>query len=182
MEFYIVFECSTSSSLFYSYVTQNFEFLPFLKNTHLPFMYADYVLFVSTFCFYSEQAGRPACPLDPYFIIPDKCTCVDFQTFKLQELNESVPQGEMPRHLQIYVDRCVLFYCYSFNFIFHSLIKYMTNFSGIYAIWSFLETKSSSKESTRLKNIPEVQGLVIKKYCLRYLCANRNDVLILESR
>lgn len=54
---------------------------------------------------YSEQAGRPKCPLDPYFIMPDKCKCVDFQTLKLQELHEQVPQGEMPRHLQLYVDR-----------------------------------------------------------------------------
>ncbi|KAG8228475.1 hypothetical protein J437_LFUL009340 [Ladona fulva] len=53
----------------------------------------------------TEQAGRPKCPLDPYFIIPDKCTCVDFQIIKLQELPESVPQGEMPRHLKIYCDR-----------------------------------------------------------------------------
>lgn len=55
--------------------------------------------------FYSEQAGRPKCPLDPYFIVPDKCTCVDFQVLKLQELTDSIPQGEMPRHLQLYCDR-----------------------------------------------------------------------------
>ncbi|KAG8327690.1 minichromosome maintenance protein 5 [Homalodisca vitripennis] len=53
----------------------------------------------------TEQAGRPKCPLDPYFIMPDKCSCVDFQVLKLQELNDSIPQGEMPRHLQLYVDR-----------------------------------------------------------------------------
>jgi len=43
--------------------------------------------------------------LDPYFILPDKCACVDFQTLKLQELPDGLPQGEMPRHLQLYVDR-----------------------------------------------------------------------------
>ncbi|KAL7297438.1 hypothetical protein TKK_0009813 [Trichogramma kaykai] len=53
----------------------------------------------------TEQAGRPKCPLDPYFIMPDKCQCVDFQTLKMQELHEHVPQGEMPRHTQLYVDR-----------------------------------------------------------------------------
>nr|XP_018901469.1 PREDICTED: DNA replication licensing factor Mcm5 [Bemisia tabaci] len=52
-----------------------------------------------------DQAGRPKCPLDPYFIMPDKCKCVDFQLLKMQELNDSIPQGEMPRHLQLYVDR-----------------------------------------------------------------------------
>ncbi|EEB18421.1 DNA replication licensing factor mcm5, putative [Pediculus humanus corporis] len=45
------------------------------------------------------------CPLDPYFILPDKCSCVDFQTLKMQELPDDLPQGEMPRHLQLYVDR-----------------------------------------------------------------------------
>ncbi|GFR65019.1 DNA helicase [Elysia marginata] len=52
-----------------------------------------------------EQAGRPKCPVDPYFIIPDKCRCVDFQTLKLQEAPEDVPNGELPRHLQLYCDR-----------------------------------------------------------------------------
>ncbi|KAJ9587963.1 hypothetical protein L9F63_018608 [Diploptera punctata] len=53
----------------------------------------------------TEQAGRPKCPLDPFFIVPDKCTCVDFQVLKLQELPDSIPQGELPRHLQLYCDR-----------------------------------------------------------------------------
>lgn len=53
----------------------------------------------------TEQAGRPKCPLDPFFIMPDKCHCVDFQVLKLQELPDQIPQGEMPRHLQLYCDR-----------------------------------------------------------------------------
>lgn len=53
----------------------------------------------------TEQAGRPKCPLDPFFIVPDKCSCVDFQVLKLQELPDSIPQGELPRHLQLYCDR-----------------------------------------------------------------------------
>ncbi|KAH9495781.1 DNA replication licensing factor mcm5-A [Bulinus truncatus] len=53
----------------------------------------------------TEQAGRPKCPVDPYFIIPDKCKCVDIQTLKLQEAPEDVPNGELPRHLQLYCDR-----------------------------------------------------------------------------
>lgn len=54
---------------------------------------------------FREQAGRPKCPLDPYFIIPDKCKCVDFQILKLQELPDGIPQGEIPRHLLLYCDR-----------------------------------------------------------------------------
>ncbi|XP_055906506.1 DNA replication licensing factor Mcm5 [Eupeodes corollae] len=53
----------------------------------------------------TEQAGRPRCPLDPFFIMPDKCKCVDFQILKLQELPDFVPQGEIPRHLQMFCDR-----------------------------------------------------------------------------
>uniref|UniRef100_V9KHZ1 DNA replication licensing factor MCM5 n=2 Tax=Callorhinchus milii TaxID=7868 RepID=V9KHZ1_CALMI len=53
----------------------------------------------------TEQAGRPKCPIDPYFIVPDKCRCVDFQVLKLQEAPDAVPHGEMPRHIQLYCDR-----------------------------------------------------------------------------
>lgn len=53
----------------------------------------------------TQQTGQQNCPLDPYFIVPDKCVCVDFQILKLQELTDSVPQGEMPRYVQLYCDR-----------------------------------------------------------------------------
>ncbi|CAG9860618.1 unnamed protein product [Phyllotreta striolata] len=53
----------------------------------------------------TEQANRPKCPLDPYFIMPDKCQCVDFQVLKLQELPDGIPQGEIPRHITLYCDR-----------------------------------------------------------------------------
>ena len=47
------------------------------------------------------------CPIDPYFIMPDKCRCVDFQILKLLEAPEDVPNGEMPRHMTLYCDRSV---------------------------------------------------------------------------
>lgn len=53
----------------------------------------------------TEQAGRPKCPMDPFFIMPDKVKCVDFQILKVQESPDSVPHGEMPRHLQLFADR-----------------------------------------------------------------------------
>jgi len=56
----------------------------------------------------TEQAGRPPCPLDPFYILPDNCKCVDFQNLKLQESPESVPHGEMPRHMQLFVDRSLV--------------------------------------------------------------------------
>ncbi|XP_075939784.1 DNA replication licensing factor MCM5 [Anarhichas minor] len=52
-----------------------------------------------------EHPGSVKCPVDPYFIIPDRCICVDFQTLRLQEAPDAVPHGEMPRHLQLYCDR-----------------------------------------------------------------------------
>ncbi|QQP35674.1 DNA helicase, partial [Caligus rogercresseyi] len=45
------------------------------------------------------------CPLDPYVILPDKIKCTDFQVLKLQEAPDSVPHGEMPRHMTLYMDR-----------------------------------------------------------------------------
>jgi DNA replication licensing factor MCM5 len=53
----------------------------------------------------TETAGQPKCPVDSFFIVPDKCKCVDFQVLKLQESPDSVPNGELPRHMQLYVDR-----------------------------------------------------------------------------
>ncbi|XP_019769821.2 DNA replication licensing factor Mcm5 [Dendroctonus ponderosae] len=53
----------------------------------------------------TEQAGRPKCSIDPYFIMPDKCKLVDFQILKLQELSDGLPQGEIPKHMLLYCDR-----------------------------------------------------------------------------
>lgn len=53
----------------------------------------------------ADQSGRLQCPLDPFFVLPDSCKCVDSQILKLQETPENVPNGEMPRHMQLYVDR-----------------------------------------------------------------------------
>lgn len=53
----------------------------------------------------SDQTGRQKCPLDPFFVLPDSCKCVDSQTLKLQETPENVPNGEIPRHIQLYMDR-----------------------------------------------------------------------------
>lgn len=50
---------------------------------------------------FSEQAGRPPCSLDPFFIMPDKCKCVDFQVLKLQELPDFIPQVKNNFHFQL---------------------------------------------------------------------------------
>jgi DNA replication licensing factor MCM5 len=53
----------------------------------------------------ADTSGRMNCPLDPFFVLPDSCKCVDSQTLKLQETPENVPNGEIPRHISLYVDR-----------------------------------------------------------------------------
>ncbi len=53
----------------------------------------------------SDTSGRMNCPLDPFFVLPDSCKCVDSQTLKLQETPENVPNGEIPRHITLYMDR-----------------------------------------------------------------------------
>lgn len=42
------------------------------------------VNFIHLFTLYRQQAGRPKCPVDPFFIVPDKCKCVDFQVSCIQ--------------------------------------------------------------------------------------------------
>jgi DNA replication licensing factor MCM5 len=53
----------------------------------------------------ADTSGRMNCPLDPFFVLPDSCKCVDSQTLKLQETPENVPNGEIPRHITLYIDK-----------------------------------------------------------------------------
>ncbi|CAM4456637.1 DNA replication licensing factor MCM5 isoform X1 [Lepidochelys kempii] len=86
----------------------------------------------------TEQAGRPKCPLDPYFIMPDKCKCVDFQTLKLQESPDAVPHGEMPRHMQLYCDRYLCDKVVPGNRV---------TIMGIYSIKKSGQTKSKGRDN-----------------------------------
>ncbi|GME60470.1 Mini-chromosome maintenance DNA-dependent ATPase [Neofusicoccum parvum] len=45
------------------------------------------------------------CPLDPYFVVHEKCQFIDQQVLKLQEAPDQVPVGELPRHILISADR-----------------------------------------------------------------------------
>lgn len=63
------------------------------------------IMFIFTYYSSDQTTGQPRCPIDPYFILPDKCECVDFQILKMQESPDFVPHGEMPRHIQLYCDR-----------------------------------------------------------------------------
>ena len=51
----------------------------------------------------NEDSDR--CPLDPYFVVHEKCQFIDQQVLKLQEAPDQVPVGELPRHILISADR-----------------------------------------------------------------------------
>ncbi|OWF42189.1 DNA replication licensing factor mcm5-like [Mizuhopecten yessoensis] len=87
----------------------------------------------------TEQAGRPKCPIDPFFIVPDKCKCVDFQNLKLQEAPEAVPNGELPRHMQLYCDR----------YLCDKVVP--GNRVTVVGVFSIKKTFQSSKKNTRDK-------------------------------
>lgn len=87
----------------------------------------------------SENAGRVKCPVDPYFIIPDRCVCVDFQTLRLQESPDAVPHGEMPRHLQLYCDRYLCDRVVPGNRV---------TIMGIYSIKKMAAAKTKGKEKS----------------------------------
>eukprot|EP01059_Diplonema_ambulator_P008028 TRINITY_DN17554_c0_g1_i1.p1 TRINITY_DN17554_c0_g1~~TRINITY_DN17554_c0_g1_i1.p1 ORF type:complete len:782 (+),score=129.44 TRINITY_DN17554_c0_g1_i1:54-2348(+) len=50
-------------------------------------------------------AGGDKCRPNPYIIRPDKSQYVNVQYIKLQELPEDVPTGELPRHIEVQVER-----------------------------------------------------------------------------
>lgn len=52
----------------------------------------------------ADDAGDK-CPLDPYFVVHEKCRFIDQQVLKLQEAPDQVPVGELPRHILISADR-----------------------------------------------------------------------------
>jgi DNA replication licensing factor MCM5 len=45
------------------------------------------------------------CPMDPYFVVHEKCSFIDQQVLKLQEAPDQVPVGELPRHILVSADR-----------------------------------------------------------------------------
>ncbi|KAF2672990.1 DNA replication licensing factor mcm5 [Microthyrium microscopicum] len=58
-------------------------------------------------CSRQRQPGEeaPKCPMDPYFVVHEKCEFIDQQVLKLQEAPDQVPVGELPRHILISADR-----------------------------------------------------------------------------
>ncbi|CAH1116571.1 unnamed protein product [Phaedon cochleariae] len=98
----------------------------------------------------TEQAGRPKCPQDPFFIMPDKCHCVDFQVLKLQELPDGIPQGEIPRHITLYCDRYLCERVVPGNRVF------------VLGIYSIKKVKSTSRREGREKAITGVRAAYLR--------------------
>ncbi|CAG2102577.1 unnamed protein product [Medioppia subpectinata] len=48
-----------------------------------------------------RNCDNSECPLDPYFIVPEKSIVEDIQYIKIQEFFEDIPMGETPRHFNI---------------------------------------------------------------------------------
>jgi len=86
--------------------------------------------------------------------MPDKCKCVDFQVLKMQESPDSVPSGEMPRHMQLYCDR---FLCEK------AVPGNRVTVIGIYSIKKATQTSKVSSLSTRSSVNINVT------YCLRMM-------------
>jgi DNA replication licensing factor MCM5 len=52
-----------------------------------------------------QEDRSDKCPLDPYFVLHERCQFIDQQVLKLQEAPDQVPVGELPRHIMISADR-----------------------------------------------------------------------------
>ncbi|KAI9685168.1 MAG: minichromosome maintenance protein 5 [Bathelium mastoideum] len=83
------------------------------------------------------------CPIDPYFVVHEKCQFIDQQVLKLQEAPDDVPVGELPRHILVSVDR------------------YLTNrvvpgsrctIMGVFSIYQSKGGKSSSGAAVAIRN------------------------------
>lgn len=52
-----------------------------------------------------DDGERKKCGPNPYVLVPDEARYIDQQFLKLQESPETIPTGEMPRHIQLIVER-----------------------------------------------------------------------------
>ncbi|KAF2455444.1 MCM2/3/5 family-domain-containing protein [Lineolata rhizophorae] len=100
----------------------------------------------------NEMRDGDKCPLDPYFVVHEKCKFIDQQVLKLQEAPDQVPVGELPRHILISAD------------------KYLTNkvvpgtrctIMGIFSIYQAKGSKNSQAGAVAIRN-PYVKAVGIQ--------------------
>lgn len=94
-------------------------------------------------CGRQRGPNEDRCPLDPYFVVHEKCQFIDQQVLKLQEAPDQVPVGELPRHILISADR------------------YLTNrvvpgsrctVMGVFSIYQSKGSKSKSNAAVAIRN------------------------------
>ncbi|EGC36895.1 MCM family protein [Dictyostelium purpureum] len=56
-------------------------------------------------CEKGTNSAHKQCPNNPYVVLSDRSTFVNQQILKLQESPETIPTGEMPRHILLSLDR-----------------------------------------------------------------------------
>ncbi|KAI9850844.1 MAG: minichromosome maintenance protein 5 [Vezdaea acicularis] len=99
-----------------------------------------------------EGDNSEQCPMDPYFVVHEKCQFIDQQVLKLQEAPDQVPVGELPRHILVSADR------------------YLTNrvvpgsrctVMGVFSIYQSKSSKGSSSSSAVAIRNPYVRAVGI---------------------
>lgn len=104
-----------------------------------------------------NQTRQEACPFDPFTIVPDHAKYIDFQTLKLQEAVDSVPQGEMPRHVRLWCER--------------DLVDQVTPGQTVSIIGIFcIKAQASAKVSARSRDVQRGKaGIGIRQAYIRVL-------------
>ena len=92
------------------------------------------------------------CPLDPFFVVHEKCEFIDQQVLKLQEAPDQVPVGELPRHILISADR------YLANRVVPGT---RCTIMGVFSIYQSKGSKASSSSAVAIRN-PYVRAVGIK--------------------
>jgi DNA replication licensing factor MCM5 len=92
------------------------------------------------------------CPLDPYFVVHEKCQFIDQQILKLQEAPDQVPVGELPRHILISADR------YLANRV---VPGSRCTITGVYSIYQSKGSKKAQPGAVAIRN-PYIQAVGIQ--------------------
>jgi len=103
---------------------------------------------------------------DSYQIVPELCVYVDQQRLKLQELPESVPPSEMPRHVLMTVDRALA------NTVAPGV---RVRIVGIYSIFSSTQRGSEGKAGVGAIAVKQTYLRVIGMQALPSLASGRSS-------
>lgn len=91
----------------------------------------------------TEGESTEKCPMDPYFVVHEKCQFIDQQILKLQEAPDQVPVGELPRHILISADR------YLANRVVPGT---RCTIAGVFSIYQSKGSKQAQKSAVAIRN------------------------------